>query len=782
MPAEAEDHPGSAGNLPIQITPFIGRKAESASLKAAMRHHRLVTLVGEGGAGKTRLALEVAGQMSRGFAQGCWLVDLGKHPPRTTIEDFVASALSLSRPVGRWTPEELVQRLGDEPRLLLLDNCEHVVDEVAALVQALLSGSLGLTILATTRQALGVVGEHLVTLGGLSVPEASPEPSPHEMMMTDSVALFVQRGRHVVGNFDLTPDNAEAVTHIVRRLEGMPLSLELAAARLPVLAPQQIATRLDDQFRVLAATRSAEPRHQSLHAAIGWSYGLCSPQEQLLWARLSVFPSDFDLDAAEAVTAGGDIDRAAVLALIGGLIEKSIVRANHVDGSTARYQLSDPVREFGRERLLDLEPHMGVSSRLLDHYGRIASGLSQVLFGPSQAAQVRQFARERANMEAALLIAIREQEWGTADTLACAIALASFTRGSLGESMSALDAVIKPGPVRSTTRVRTLWLAAWVAVNQGDLGLAEERAKEARRLGQLLDDQAGLGHALQFLGQTALLRGDLAQANRDTKQAVDLGRRLGDSHLLVTSLVRYAEVLEVRGAVTDAENALTEAIGISQQEQEVWCRGFALWTVALLRQGSGRGIEALPSAQEGLRSMVALGDVVSVGQALEALAWCSADVGDHVRAAVLLGASERTLASAAATLSSRLARRRRECEARESAELGPEEFGRQMDRGRAMGLNEVVPWALGDEPRETVTLPSTDRRHVEGRPARRHQLTERELEVARLIGEGLRNRDIADRLVLSTRTIDAHVANIFSKLGFTSRAQVSAWTRYLNES
>ncbi|WP_368680714.1 LuxR C-terminal-related transcriptional regulator (plasmid) [Rhodococcus opacus] len=752
-------------------------------VKGALREHRLVTIVGPGGAGKTRLALEAAYQTTRSYPGGSWFIDLGKLPAHRAIVDHVASALRLTRKTGQWTVAELAARLEHRNALLIIDTCEHVIDEVADLVQELLHSTRNVDVLATSRQALGVGGEQLVHLDGLEYPhELQPDYSPAHLAAIDSVVLFIERGRSIVPDFDLTPENASAVADIALRLEGLPLAIELAAARLRLLAPQQIASRLENQFRLLGSSRVATQRHQTLRATIEWSYDLCSRVERLCWARLSTFPADFDINAAESVACGGDIEPDAVLELVGALIDKSILRTTLRRGDQTRYRFTDPVREFGRDKLAELEPNGVARSRHLEHFSQMANYVPELLFGPSQVERTNTLRTERPNLEVALIRAVAEGEMDAADSLACAIALVSFASGSLSESFEALNMVAKHKGNRSTARVRVLWLSAWLAINQGDLDLARQRAAECRRLAQLIDDQQGIVHALQYLGECELLGNDSSAAEGHCRRALQLARELNQDHLIATALVRYAQVLAALDDPKEARSALLEAVAISDRVGEKWCRGFALWNLALLMQATGHPEEGVKSARAAFDSKALFEDVVGIAQGLEVMAWCSADLDEVGRAAVLLGAADSVWTSSGAVLPARLEHRRQDCERRVGTELGVADYLSLRREGQTLAPDDAVTWTWEPGDRDGSSM-APGSRAVEGTDRNRRgtgmpPLTAREKEVALLVAEGLKNREIAERLVISRRTAEAHVEHIRAKLGVSSRAQISSWAAY----
>lgn len=767
--------------LPSQITSFVGRRREMTQVKTALRQNRLVTIHGPGGAGKTRLALEAAYQTARTYTGSCWFVDLGRLPAHQSIVDHVASVLRLSKKTGQWTVEELALRLDQRKSLLIFDTCEHVLDEVAELVHVLLRSARNLDVLTTSRQALGVAGEQLIHLDGLEFPGEGTHNAPADLIAMESVLLFIERGRSIVQGFDLSSENAEAVANIARRLEGLPLAIELAAARLRLLSPQQIASRLENQFRLLGSSRVVDKRHQTLRATIEWSYTLCTPAERLCWSRLSIFPSDFDLSAAEAIACGGDIDTDAVLDLVGALIDKSILRATAYRGGQLRYRFTDSIREFGSAKLAEIEPFGVARSRHLEHFSLRASTVPELLFGPAQVERIDALRAEQPNLEAALEQAVIEGEMDAADSLACAIALVYFASGSLTEAFGAISTVTESEGNRSTARVRLLWLSAWLAINQGNIVLARQRAHDCRRLAQLIDDQYGMAHALQYLGQCELFSNDNDAAERHCRRALVLARQSGDDHLIATSLVRYAQVLESLDQSGEAEVALSESIAISDRVGEMWCRGFALWNYALLMQATARPHEGAEVARALLASKASFEDVVGVAQGLEVLAWCLADLAEFKRAAVLLGAADAVWTSTGAVLSAPLELRRIACMSQIATELGTDVYLSLRAQGETITTHDALVW-VGDSGNEKDT--SRPDRVVEvsglrtGRTTEKSPLTTRENEVALLIAEGLKNREIAERLTISTRTAEAHVEHILSKLGFNSRAQIRSWAAY----
>ncbi|WP_345444760.1 ATP-binding protein, partial [Actinoallomurus vinaceus] len=350
--------------LPAEVTSFVGRRHEVAEVKRLLSVSRLVTLTGPGGVGKTRLAGRVGALLRRAFADGVWLVELADLANPDLLVPAVCEALRIRDHSARPAVEVLIDHLRDAQALVILDNCEHLVPECAVLVEALLRSAPRLRVLATSRQPLGVGSEQ-----SLSVPTL-PVTSDGDVGVVagDAVRLFAERAEAVVPGFVVTEDNREAVERICRRLDGLPLGIELAAVRLRALSVQQLLARLDDRFRLLTSgSRAVLPRHQTLRALIDWSYGLCTEAERSVWARISVFSGGLDLEAAEQVCVGDGIAREDMLDLVGGLVDKSVlVREEHP--GTVRYRLLETIRQYGRERLIASGTEHLVQQRHRDYY------------------------------------------------------------------------------------------------------------------------------------------------------------------------------------------------------------------------------------------------------------------------------------------------------------------------------------------------------------------------------------------------------------------------------
>ncbi len=341
------------GNLPIDVTSFVGRRRELSEARRLLGDARLLTLAGAGGVGKTRLALRLAAEVRRTFPDGVWLADLAPVQDGELVPQTVIAALGLQDHSTRLPVETLLEYLAGKRLLLVLDNCEHVLDACAVLATKLLSQAEALRILATSRQLLSVEGEQVMEVPPLSVPDLDWLSAAGSLTGYEAVRLFAERAAAVVPGFAVTASNGAVVARLCQGLDGMPLAIELAAVRLRVLSAEQILERLDDRYRLLTGgSRTGLERHQTLRAAIEWSYDLCSPQEQILWGRLSVFSGGFDLEAAEQVCAGEDIAQEDVFELVTGLLDKSVL-AREEHGSRVRYRLLETIRQYGQTHLTE---------------------------------------------------------------------------------------------------------------------------------------------------------------------------------------------------------------------------------------------------------------------------------------------------------------------------------------------------------------------------------------------------------------------------------------------
>ncbi|MGX1972372.1 ATP-binding protein [Streptomyces kronopolitis] len=758
-------HVREAGTLPAELTRFIGRRRELSDARALLSRGRLVTLTGPGGIGKTRLALRLAADVRRSFPGGVWLVELAALTDGDQVAQTVAARLRVGREALSDPLPRLVEHLADRRMLLVLDNCEHVLDGCAQLVATLLAHSPELVVLATSRQALAVGGEHVFPVPPmtLSGPEGSAEHS-------EAVALFADRAAAVRPDYTLTAQNAAVAGEMCRRLDGVPLAIELAAARMRVLSAPQILSRLDDRFRLLdTGPRTAPPRQRALRAAIDWSHDLCTSQERLLWARLSVLSGGFDLEAAEQVCSGAGIDREDVLALIAGLVDKSVLTCEE-QGTRMRYGLLESLRHYGQEQLAASGEETALRARHRDHYQRMAAQAETAWFGPDQLAWFTRLRLEHANFQAAL--AFTTAEPGRAETamsLATSLWSHPLGYGSFHEGRRWLGAALAlddgPGPLRA----RALFVDGLVAVLQGDIRAAHARLEEYRSMAEVLGAQRELARgAVHLDGLLALFQADFPRAITLLDEACTLHLAAGDAGSAAVAACMLTSAC-VNVDDPQATHYAERFLALCEEHGAAWSRTHALWALGLDHYRRGLFPRAGTLVRRALRDKPLSYDQCGVAQCLEVLGWCAAAAGLLERAATLLGAADAAWQVAGSTLTGlgHLQTGHQKFEARLRKDMDAAAFEAATRSGRALTLEQAVGYALQDGSEPTPPPPAQDASAP---------LTRREREVAALVAEGLTNKEIAARLTISRRTAEGHVDRILTKMGFTSRTQIAAWS------
>ncbi|GAB3569341.1 LuxR family transcriptional regulator [Amycolatopsis endophytica] len=753
------------GNLPSQTSSFIGRHRELGEVRRAMEAGRLLTLTGPGGVGKTRLAIQAAARARRAFPHGVWLVDLAALQEPAQLADTVATALGVKDQSARPAVEQIIDHLRDRRLLMVLDNCEHVTVACAALVDRVLRHAPGLRVLATSRQPLGITGERVLTIEPLAVPGAVDVPPTAVLAKYEGVALLVDRASAVRPGFVLDEENRETVARLCTRLDGLPLAIELAATRLRSLSAAQVADRLDDRFALLTrGNPAAVSRQQTLRALIGWSYDLCSEAERLLWARLSVFPAEFDLDAVEGICADDMPAHGPVVDLVDGLVAKSVVTARH-EFPRARYRLLETIRQYGRERLAAAGTEAELRRRHRDYYLAAAERLCESWCGPGQAANLTELRVEMDNLTAALDWSLTEPGGDVA-----ALRLVSALRyhwtvgGFLSTGRRRLDQALAQSRRQTPDRGHALWVAAWIAVLQGDPGSAHARLVEGARIAEVNDDDHLRAYVEMFRGTTALFEGDAGAGVARLCQGIELMKKLDDSAGVLLGLFQYSVALSLTGDHTRARSVCDEAMRISDRRQESWARSETLWARAmdLWIDGEAGGATA-DLVRQSLRA-TPNANYISTVLDIELLAWTAASRHEFEEAARLLGQAEGIWKSFGTTIEAfgpHFARYSAECRTSAAGSLGRARFEALFEEGR----DRRLPGGPGNAP------PSP----VQGEPSRAVDLSRRERDVARLIAKGMTNKEIAAKLMLSPRTVDGHVERLFAKTGVSNRAQVVVW-------
>ncbi|MEQ7006830.1 LuxR C-terminal-related transcriptional regulator [Actinopolymorpha sp. B17G11] len=763
------------------MTSFVGRRHATSDVKRLMSRSRLVTLTGVGGVGKSRLALRVAGDIQRVFADGAWLVELADVQDPALVDQTVAAALELrDQSVG--DPETLlIRQLRDKHLLIVLDNCEHVLPACRQLVAALLPAAPGVHVLATSRAPLGVSGEHVWAVPALSVPgtrgtDADMSPVDRSASRYEALRLFEDRAAAVLPGFVVNRDNQNAVALLCRRLDGLPLAIELAAVQVRVLSVEQILDRLQDRYRLLIrGSRVGPPRHQTLQAAIDWSYALCSATEQALWARCSVFAGDFDLEAVESICVGDASPEVAVtdvLALVTGLVEKSVL-VRDMAGDSARFRLLETIREYGRERLVEAGQEDEFRQRHRDYYLRMAEQADAGSSGPHQAQWGARLRAERANFWAALDFSLTEPgEAGAGLRLASDLWFYWIAGGFIRDGRYWLDRALTLNTEPSPERARALWINGWAASLQADTDSARVLLAECRDLARDLGDTSAATRAIQFLGMADLFDNNLTSAARLLDEALAGYRKSGrwDAPALIAYVAR-ADAACMRGDLDRSLALAQECQRICAGRGERWAASWAEWIVGLRWWVAGDRVKGSSHLRGCLRSKDDLNDLLGIPFCLEVLAWVAASDEDAHRAAVLFGAAEMMWKPIGAQLFGYeiLLDWSQQSRARSRGALGEAAYDAARHEGASLTQAEAVAMALGEKVTSTkppAAAPVT---------AAATLLTKREREVATLVHQGRTNREIAAELVISRRTAEAHVENILTKFGFTSRAQIAGW-------
>jgi len=749
--------------LPPELTSFVGRRRELREIKRSFSTARLVTLTGPGGVGKTRLAVRTASELTRAFPEGAWVVELAGLRDPALLAQTVAPAVGLRDQSARWIVATLCDYLADKRMLLVLDNCEHLLDACAVLVDALLRGCPQVRILATSRRPLRIDGEAVFPLSPLSVPQVTDARRPQQLLQYEAVRLLADRGAAVAPGFAVTGENEAAVAALCRRLDGIPLAIELAAVRLRSLAVTEILERLDDRFRLLSeGSRTASPRHRALQAAFDWSYGLLAERERLLWRRASVFAGSFDLEMAEAVCADDALPAQALFELVDSLVDQSIL-LREPDTVPSRYRLLETIRDHGLDKLRESGEEPVLRQRHREAFGRLA-GQAELL-GPRQFEWLDRLRLEHDNFRAALASCTSEPGEAAAG-LDIASRLWLFWESHLAEGRRWLDILLRLEPDATPARARGLWVAGYLAVMQDDTAAAVPLLEESVDLGRRLGDDATVARAAQFLGRAALFHGELPRAASLTEEALAVNRTSGDRMAAAQALVQLGVIRALQSDLPSAASLLEESVASCRREGERANLSYALWALGLARWLQGESEQAVALEQESLGLKRLFDDPLGIPLCIEVLAWIASSDGSAERAAVLLAAAEAAWDAIPASLPQPFAAFHERGRHEAGRRLGGAAFETARRRGSRMTIDEAVALAL-EEP--VAKRPRTGGRRDPS------ELTPREHEVASLVAQGLTNREIASKLVISQRTAETHVEHILNKLGFGSRAQVAAW-------
>jgi predicted ATPase/DNA-binding SARP family transcriptional activator len=663
-------------NLPISTTSFVGRVRERAELEEKLVSARMVTLTGAAGTGKTRLALETAADLLDAFPDGVWLVELAAIVDPGLVAQTVATALGVQEETGQPVAATLLRWVGERRLLLLLDNCEHMVDTVAALADRLLRGCRNVRVLATSREALRVAGETVMRVSAL------PE--------SDAVLLFADRSAAVQPTFRLTAENSQAVAQICSRVDDIPLAIELAAGRARMMSPPEILSRLQESFAVLGGgARSADARHQTLSAALDWSHQLLSDGERRLFRRQSVFSGGFTLPAAEAICGGDGVD--SVLDVTGQLVDKSLVGTLEGESGVTRYFLLEAVREYARARLVESGELERILQRHAERFLAQAEARPAELRGPDRLGWLQLMANDVDNLRAAL----DSKAVDPTTRLRLAAALIDFwdARGDYAEGRARLQATLNATSERSPTRALVLLGLASMSLAQGERREAVEFCEQSLSMYRELANEEGQAESLQLLGQALYQLDDFERARSCLNEALEIASRGGFERLRSVCLWRLGLVDLATQDLAGAGRHIAASLSLARSRSDTEMVALSLLMLGNIALWQGRLAESKGDLREALEISGRDGSLRQVANVLESLAAVSAAAGERERALTLGGAAEALRQRGAVTPLSPLHREfRNRLEAIKGDQGGRETWA----AGVRMSREEAVGYALDD--------------------------------------------------------------------------------------
>jgi len=753
-----------SGNLPLEATSFVGRRSELAELKKKLTTARLVSLVGPGGVGKTRLAIRIGTDLGRGFVAGAWLVPLADVRDAALVANAAVAALDLRDQAAMEPLQILVYYLQDKQLLLILDNCEHLLDAAAALVAEVLRAAPGVRVITTSREPLQVPGEHVVQVAPLELPPGDGSVTLGQLGHNEAVMLFIERAVAASGTFELTNSNQAAVVHLCRRLDGLPLAIELAAVRTRVLTAEQILERLTDRFALLTGGgRAALPRHQTLQTTIDWSYDLLSGGEQALLRRLCVFAGRFTLEDVESVCTSDDLSAPEVLDMLTSLVDKSLATKEDVK-TIACYRLHETMREYATLKLRDGHELETLGERCLEYYRTTC-----LRFADQARYRLLEFLTwadlEIDNIRAVLHQCLALGEFARGLDIAASMGYYWITHGTT-ESVRWLDQLLAAGEGSPSTLVRAYYLRGWLGLIQADAAAARtwiaRAVTTAREKGQLPQ----LSESLSLAVTTESVVGDLEAARRYLDEAEAMTEGLHDFPATIELVQARAVHAICRGDLDTASAESLEGLRLSREAGDLYQVESMLRNLGMVGMMAGDLDSAMSRSVEALRVARQIDNRLAQYYGLATLGWRAASSGQARLAAQLLGAAEAVGTRAGAEIMGPSLPFWAQAKELALDALGQSKFEAEFTAGNQMSRDAAVRLALGELRQDQVEA---------GADAAPGPLAKREVEVARLIAEGLSNKRIGAQLFISEATVATHVRNIMNKLGINSRAQIAGW-------
>ena len=751
------------GNLPAETSSFIGRDRELAEVRKKLTAGRLVSLVGPGGVGKTRLAIRSATALRRGFANGAWLVGLAEVRDPALVGNAMLAALDL-RDQAIEPRALLLSFLRDKELLLVVDNCEHLLGAVALFVTDVLEAAPRVRIIATSREPLSIPGEYVLPIPPLELPRPEADEPLDQIRQNEAVALFTDRASAASGTFQLRASNQAAVVDLCRRLDGLPLAIELAAVRTRLLSPDQILDRLGDRFALLTGgSRAALPRHQTLRTTIEWSHDLLALEERKLLRRLCVFAGQFTLEDVESICTSDDVRALRVLNVLSSLVDKSLVAREESQGP-ACYRLHETMREFAVLMLREAGEEDRLEERCTGYYVSRCLG-AEAGARYSLVEWLGWMDLEVDNIRSVLGRCLTRADVSVGMDLAASLRWFWYTRATT-EGVRWLDGLLAIGPGDPEPQARAEYLRGMLAVLLVDPTAATPHLERAATANRHAGHLHPLAESLSMASIAASMAGDRVSAHRllDEAASVAAGTDRVGAALAVLQARAFAGLFEgdleaVRAACSDGER-------LSREVGDIY--GLKTWLMHLGMADlmAGELGASKPLFVEALRIAHRIDDRVQQGYLLNALGCHAARIGNARLAAQLLGASDTIRAGAGNRMMPFLVPMLQQAEDSANARLGATRFAAEFDVGRHLSRDAAVRLAI-DEP-SLMTVGATDDSAGDA------LLSIRETEVARLIADGLSNKEIGARLFISVHTVDSHVRSILNKFGVDSRAKIAA--------
>ena len=751
-----------SGNLPAEATTFVGRRRELGEIRRKLATARVVSLVGPGGVGKTRLALRAGTELARSFADGAWLVELGEIGEAALVTDAVLGALDLRDQAAARPMDILIAHLRERRLLLLLDNCEHLLEAAARLISEILRAAPGVRVITTTREPLQVPGEYVMPVPPLELPAVDGAEPLVQLKQNEAIMLFTERAAAASGAFELTASNRAAVVAVCRRLDGVPLAIELAAVRTRVLSVEQIVHRLSDRFALLTGGgRAALPRHQTLRLAIDWSYEQLTTAEQVLLRRLCVFAAHFTLEDVAGVCSADEAPESEALDLLASIVDKSLVTREDVRG-TVCYRLHETMREYARVKLHEADEEDLLRERCVEHYRltclRSADEARYHLVEWLAWADL-----EIDNLRSVLHQCVARGDLARGLDIAASMRYYWITHGTT-EAVRWLDQLLPAGDASAPTMVRAYHLRGWLSMLQGDPAGGRPWIAQAVAIARQSGERVLLSEALSISASTATVAGDPEAARRHLDEAQAVNSGLDAFPATIELLLSQSIHAIFQGDLETARALSVEGVTLSRDAGDLYQLENMFRNLGVAGMMSGERDTANAWFVEALKVARQVDNRLGQYWGLAAAGWYAAHAGRARAAAQLLGAADVLCTQTGSALGGPTipivaGARELVVEA-----LGAAAFAAEFEKGQHLNREVALQLAIGEG--APVDTPGT--------AGAAGPLAKREVEVARLVAEGLSNKQIGVRLFISEATVASHMRHIMDKLGVNSRAQIAA--------